>query len=217
MMELTYKPLAGQTLDSALAQALTIAAQNYDQKTQKYPTVHLRFNDVGLAVGLSAPADLLAEMERCKEFYHSECERLRREYEASPAGQAQKRARNKQVAEDRTTMSRLLKELAALPANAPLPTVVKWVGEMAKVNDDMSVSEIFSEWESDIVTKLKAMGYTNNAFTGPEYDANDSYKSGAYIIGQAINCLESGLPIHQIAVKFCHEWLTRWGYAEVKA
>lgn len=215
-MEIRYEPTPGQTLDEALARSLALSMGSFDHESGRYPTVNLKFNDVDLKVDPSV-ANIEREFERCKAFYDSEQLRIHMEYEASPAGQAQKRARNKQVAEDRTTMSRLLKELAALPANAPLPAVVKWVGEMAKVNDDIRVAEIFSEWKSDVAEKLKAMGYADNAFTGPDYDANDSYKSGAYIVGQAINCLESGMPIHPLSVKFCHAWLTRWGYAEVSA
>ncbi len=201
--------IVGENFDSAALRALHIAKSN----TSKVAT--LEFN--GVMIGIDASVESESDtriIARARDFYFAELERRRKEWEASPEGIAYREERQRQVATDCTKMGALMDQLEAFVSPTP-EEVIRWVREMASINDDMDVAATFLGWKTIAARKLASLpnGYRANAGVGnPDVkEMRDSNAVEQWIVGQAINCMDEAMPIHPIAVKFCDQWLEKWG------
>ena len=82
--------------------------------------------------------------------------------------------------------------------------LISWIGRFAELNDhvDLYVNR------AALVAKLEAVGYTDNAEVGnsPEEIRSNKAKLARYIIGQSINCLRQGMPVHRECSRFAADY-----------
>lgn len=82
--------------------------------------------------------------------------------------------------------------------------LIAWVGRVAELNDHIGLK--FDKLE--LAKKMEALGYVENEEVGTRsVDIQQSkLRMARYIIGQAINNLKSGMPIHPMCSKFATDY-----------
>jgi hypothetical protein len=132
--------------------------------------------------------------------YFNEVDRRNKVYLASPQYKERQRRQEKANQQDQIKIDNMIRTLPHLSSEAD---IVNWVGEFAKVNENTNVN-----YDSKfVVSCLKSLGYVNNdCVNHPEINSN-RHIFARWIVGQAINCLESDVPrILPIASKFSKEY-----------
>jgi hypothetical protein len=154
-------------------------------------TVILHFNSAALKVtGSSNPAALEKE-------YHDELDRSYKAYQASPAGRAAEARRIAENARDQKKIDDLVKNQLDGALAKGIGATVMWLKDYALVADNMNLKT----YRSDVLGKLKGAGFKNNAHVGRKDLETDYIGFGEYLVGQAINCMESGMPPHPAATE----------------
>lgn len=129
--------------------------------------------------------------------WHAEMDRKRQEYEASDEYKqmvAQQKAENER---DQAIIDGLLSTLDE--AVKDKDTLLRWLSDFAAVADNVNMNYP----RQAINDTLKAAGYVANAFVGKKEEiAANKDAEALYIIGQAISCMDSGMPPHPVLITF---------------
>jgi hypothetical protein len=155
------------------------------------------FNGITLVAIKGGSAEQLAAQ------FTADSNRRARDWQASAEGQ-QQAAKQQQ---ERTQLQFKVDELLAVfdTVVGVQSTLVDWLGQFSELNDYMGL--VFDK--SALVAKLEAAGYAENAEVGkgsPKEFLTDKAKMARYIVGQAINNLRSGMPVHPICSRFAAEY-----------
>lgn len=185
----TLTPEAGSHINAVCEQACAMAAQDNDLVT-------FTFNDVLL---VASPTTDWRELSK---EYSRKCDEAREAYLKSPEGIAATEKRNQEVSYRQETVSRLIYKLPIVLAKS-LDAVIEWLKEFTSPADDIGVK--FNA--SDVARTFIAYGYKENYGVGekPEW-FNTRDRMGRYIIGQAINCLKSGMAPHGVTYTFIEKY-----------
>lgn len=180
---------AGSHIKVACTAAIQVA-------TKEKVEVSFNFNGVEIvAVEGDSP-------EKLEALFKNELDRQAREWQESEAGK-------KYAADQRLKLEKLQSSIDELLAEFDTVSgvqskLVDWVGRFSELNDHTGLNfdnHALSE-------KLQAAGYEENAEVGKDSESilADKAKMARYIIGQAINNLRSGMPIHPICSKFAADY-----------
>jgi len=154
--------------------------------------VRFKFNDVVLtATRKTSVASLLWTFDLVTSQHAQSYRKSKRGIEAA-------RRRKQQIADKQQAVDHLINTLEASIANG-LSDVVLWLSRFSEVADDVDVA--YSE--EIIIQALKSAGYVADQHVGrPKEDFTNKQLLGEYIVGQAISCLEGGMPPHPITQTF---------------
>lgn len=184
-----YQPGVGQHISDTCQEAVAFAKEAGESQT-------FTFNDVSVTAHPdSDPAALVAD-------FHAKQEADHKAWAESPEG--------KRAAEDRRL--ELVRKQAALDAMiADLPNVLAgrrdglmhWCSAYAQDSDDIGVKQDFPT----VIAALEGAGYTANDATGlPRSEYEKPAVLSAYIAGQVLACIKSGMPPHQMTMSFVERY-----------
>lgn len=185
----------GATLDDTVNSALTMV-----KRTNR--NVCFNFNGVEMMVTKNNTND-----ELIREF-HNKVAIKQEKYLNSTQYKIDTKQRVDKVQKLQTHIDKLLSELKSLTVNKS--NIIKWIGEFAAINDDVDL--IYDK--NEIVSFLKEAGYKRNDEVGNAAVHTNSTIYAKWLIGQAIDNLESGMPIHPIATKFCKDYFDKFASVE---
>ncbi len=131
--------------------------------------------------------------------FDNELERKAAAYRNSPEGRAAAQDRNDELIVKQVTIEHLI-------ANMDFSThdkTMTWLRQFAEVADDVGVSYD----KAPIIFNLTIAGYKENDECGrPKEDYSNREIMAKWIAGQALNCLNMGMPPHPITEKFVGEY-----------
>lgn len=185
-MNLVYDPPGGETIDTAFEKAHRMAW------TAKQ-SVSFTFNGESLTV---KPDDL---PWRLADQWRKNMEERRREYANSPEGRAAAAARAAEAERLTKIAADLLHDAA--PNLTTLPVAVGLCAAWA----DCGHIDARIPW-SEYAESLRAAGYIEGDGVGRTDLEHAPVAFGRYIVGQAIACMERGMPPHPIVSVFAERW-----------
>lgn len=187
---LAYVPSVGTHIDQACQEAVALAVE-------KKQDIAFKFNDVELS------ATQWSKPETIAKCYDAITKRRRKEYWASPEGIAAAKERRDAVAARQSAVDGLLYKLPKVLKSVSLDKAMKWLQSFQPPSDDVDVKLN----RRDVAKTFIAFGYAENEHVGnpPEW-FNTRERMGRYVIGQAINCLNRGMPPHWRTLHFCKEY-----------
>ncbi len=186
---LVFNPWAGSDITDCIQHALKRA------KRDKTNVTILNFNGIDVTVTPTSDPDAVYAVWR------GELDRRADEYRNSPEGR-----RSAQEAEERKQHCQ--REVDRLLANVPqeLDQLVPWLAEFSDVGDHVGVV-----YDQDaLIATLLSYGYAPNAHVTKDKKAVKHWtkqQHGEYIVGQALSCLQHGMPPHPITQNFAEEYL----------
>lgn len=173
----------GVHIDTCCTDAITLACKLRRR-------VIFDFNGIKIKVVQSSTSTDLVKFYQTEQARHQEAYLKSDEYkQVQVAQEANRLSLQKKVDE-------LMLELKSLVITDD--TAVKWVGDFADVNDHCGIKYD----KGEIISILKEAGYRANAAVGNMDCKVIPYLAAAYIVGQAMDCLYKGMPIHPILAKF---------------
>lgn len=175
--------MGGSHISKCIIEAIEIA-----KSTRK--EVEFDFNGVNLKVTKDSSAELVAK------WWDDEIDRQRQEYLASPAYKELCAKRESKRALDQAKIDELVDRLEN--GRMSEDALVAWVGEFAEINDDIGLNI----HKDSVLKALTAAGYKRNECVGDENVKTVKTIFAKWLIGQAIDNLENGMPIHPIASNF---------------
>jgi hypothetical protein len=201
MNTITMRTYAGEHIGTAADRAVK-------QSKELETDIAFEFNGINLlAKSNSNAADLCAQYDR-------EVNAAAEEYHNSAKGIAERQRREQQIADRNVEIQRLCKSLpSVMAASTPafLDGLMEWLRDFATAADDIAI-----EWDKCapvpdgmkwVMRQFQDNGFTDNQHIGkgPEWFCTRD-RLGEYIIGQAINCLKSGMPPHPITLTFIEKY-----------
>jgi len=191
-MAIEIEVLCGDRIQSAIERALALSSQNHGDD------VTFDFNGVDMCVNDKMTPD---------DAYHQFTEGLKKNAEAhrnSPKGKKSEAEQQRKIQYEQDVIDDLLEMLPHI-LEQDLDAVVKWVGKFAALNDNINL-KFDRQGLADI---FKQAGFKSNAYVGdPDVkDLRDLDKSAHWLVGQAIDNLEQGMPIHPMASHFAEKYL----------
>jgi len=185
---LTYDPLCGTSINFACKEAVAMAVNN---------KCHVKFNFNGInleATPNCTPTRLISQ-------FHTELDENARKYEESPEGIAHAKYQEEKKVENQIKIDKLIGKLSGVVSNRD--KLMKWMGEFTECADQIGTK--FDE--QPLVAQLESVGYSDGQFTGnpPEW-FNTKERMAGYLIGQAINCLNQGMPPHPMVGRFVEDY-----------
>lgn len=175
--------MCGSHVSKCITEAIELA-----KSTRK--EVEFDFNGVNLKVTKDSSAELVAK------WWDDEMERQRQEYRASKEYKDMCSARESKRALDQAKIDEMVERLEKIRMSED--DLVAWVGKFADINDDIGLN-IHSR---TVVKALTDAGYRRNECVGFEEVKTVKTVFAKWLIGQAIDNLENGMPIHPIASNF---------------
>lgn len=185
----TYEPAMGQSIDAACREAVALAAKNETE-------VRFTFNDVALS---AMPTDRPQIIEQ---RWRSIFEAKQEAYRNSPEGKAAAAEREQQRKNMQATTNTLIKQLPDTLKRG-LDDLMFWLRKFSSTADHVGVT-----WDIAYVKKtLEDAGYIANEHAGqaPEW-FNTRERMGRYVAGQAIECMNNGLPPLPVTASFVEEY-----------
>lgn len=190
MKTITYDPLAGTHIKDACGEAVSIAIK-------KDARVTFSFNGVNLT---ASPDTSRSELER---QFSSEMERVRKEWEASPECAVEKKKRNTDIERRQRETDHFMDGIERVVATCSLDDVMDCLRPFVQNADHIGVK--FDKGK--LANIFKGAGYKNNMHVGLPPEAFNARKiMGEYILGQVVNCLESGMPPHPVTLSFIEKY-----------
>ena len=182
----TMEFLAGERIEVACTRLATAANVG--------DTVYsASFNGIDLlaAPGISA--------ESLVQYYHEESDRQHQAYLASPQGKADAIAAQIRRDSMQRDVDALMLKLPTVHGHAD---VLEWLAAFAIVADHTGVNKDYAT----VLDRLRMLAYEANANTGNAYAGNDRDNVARYIVGQAMDYMQKGLPPHSVLIRFVAEW-----------
>lgn len=160
----------------------------------RYKDLPVRFMFNGHSITVTKDSD----PEECVLRFQEEVDREQEEWQKSPEGIASEQRRLQNIKDTQIQIDALLAELPNVIENPN--SLVAWVGAFARVND---VSDVNVHAEQ-IINQLEAVGYQANDEVGSSCEElmADKQRGARYIVGQALDHLHSGMPMHPILSEF---------------
>ena len=150
--------------------------------------------------GISITVDGNSTVTSIIKNYMTESEKRDKEYRNSPAYKASQLESKKYAKDLQTKTDEIMKELPKLNFKDNMK-VLDWLCEISDSIDDMRIKTR----NSDIVKIFNDNGFFSNVNTGDDFKEDDEDNFARYIIGQALNCMESIGPIHLVTT-FTEQW-----------
>lgn len=177
----------GCEITRTCASAIAMAAEH------KLP-VQFDFN------GVLIKATASDEVEGLVSKWRAELDAKAAEYKASPEGQRRAEEDRQRQAEREATANQLIADLpTALTSEA---TTVAWVGKFAEVSDYIGLTDD----KQAVAAAFESAGYIRNDCVGNPAVKTNKTVFARWLVGQAIDHLQKGMGIHQVAVRFAAEY-----------
>lgn len=177
---LTYEPMIGDTFNNSSSEAIALAVK-------KHQDVQFTFNGIDILV---RPYDSTDDIDA---QWKSKSDKRRKEYLESDEykkHKADQEARNKK---DQIKINILIE---ALNLEMDQKELVSWCGVFAEINDNIHL-----KYDKEAIANvLKSNGYKSGGFIGADMNRKDNF--AGWLIGQSIEMLESGMPIHPQISRF---------------
>lgn len=158
--------------------------------------VHFKFNDVALIASPERSASQLSA------DYNEICRIRAEEYRNSPEGIAAAARRRYEILSKQQEVDALIRQLPTALKHG-LDEAVKWIKDFTNLADDIAVK--FDK--AGLALSFRTYGYKTNEHVGePKEWFNTRERIGRSLIGQVMNCLESGMPPHPRALHFCDKY-----------
>jgi hypothetical protein len=186
-----YNPMIGNHIVEVINRCLTLAAQA-DAPYQ------FTFNEIDVVV---QPIDSVNEV-----FNRWQAEMTRRTelYWASPQGVKVLAEQAAELYRHQVTHDRLMRQLNEVVNNEP--KLLNWLAEFADATDYIGVT---GKNYPLVIETIEAAGYRDGDFVGvPKKLINDHRKLARYIVGQTINCMNSGFGPHPVTGDFVKQYHT---------
>jgi hypothetical protein len=183
-----YEPMAGESVAYAAERMFKVVTLTGDQCTA-------HFNDIGLVVN---PGD---KPDNIVSFYFKESERRSQEYRESPAGK-----RAAQEVEDRRKRAQNMADQAVVDM-AELDytnraSVINWLERIREPSDHVGV-DINA---AGVVEKFEDHGFKLGVNCGDDFDGENEENFARWLIGQALDNLNSSGFIHQMFHTFAKDY-----------
>lgn len=175
--------MGGSHISKCIIEAIEIAKLTVKE-------IEFKFNGVNLKVNKDSSVEMVAK------WWDDELERQRQEYLASKEYKDMCSARESKRALDQAKIDEMVERLEKIRMSED--DLVAWVGKFADINDNIGLN-IHSR---TVVKALTDAGYRRNECVGFEEVKTVKTVFAKWLIGQAIDNLESGMPIHPIASNF---------------
>lgn len=188
-MTITFDPMAGTRIEDACEEAVRLARKNDC-------VVEFDFNDVHMqAFTTDSASDVSAR-------WHAETDRRRAEYESSPEYAKKQESRRIAVLVSQNEIDRIIATIDRISGEAEW---MSWIKYFAELSDDVGVEIDLAE----VSAALRRHGWVDGAHVGkpPGDFKNNKTMLAEYIMGQAINCLNRGMPPHPITRKFVDDYM----------
>jgi hypothetical protein len=189
MKTLNYEPGFGTHILDACKGAVEMAKR-------EGANVLFSFNEIELvAAPHVAPEEIVAAFRALTQKRYDE-------HKASPEGQREAQDRAEEI-ERKQTIHDLMVRRLRLTIQRSQDEILRWVRDFQEVSDDIGVKTDFPA----VIALFEAAGYQANENTGlPRDHYNARPIMARYIIGQAIACMKSGMPPHQITHTFVEKY-----------
>ena len=189
-MTLTYEVPIGEHLVRCIEKMLDLA-------NDAGAPVQADFNGIPLHVDPGATA---VEVEQ---RWDAESRARGERYRNSPEGRAAAAKRAAEVAQRQRDADGLTVEMHKTLNPEDVPAVLRWLMRYEETAGDVDVKKDRLE----VLDWFLSHGFEVGVNVGPAFDANDRENVARYIIGQALDGIQSmGCP-HPVVSKFANEWL----------
>lgn len=151
--------------------------------------------------GIRVVATSVDTAEALMRKFNEDCALRTAQWKASEEGQQYERDRQASLEQAQAKVNALLSEL---PQATTASAVVKWVGAFAAANDHVGL--VFDK--QALVRQLESFGFEANAEVGSSASSlqSDPGKYARYIVGQAMDFLNAGMPIHPVATTWAERF-----------
>jgi len=185
----------GQDIADFAQQLINSAKQNNNEVTGT-------FNGIDLVV--SSDSDL--SVDDVVQSFHQESKKRAEEYRKSPEGiQAEKEAEEgKQNMQEKA--NQLVTGLDSLDFSN-YESVLEWICDFQEASDHIGVS--FDK--SQVISIFKDHGFDIGVNTGDDFNGEDEENFAKYLVGQALDGINSVGAPHQIVHKFTNDWKQKFG------
>lgn len=181
-----YNVQAGEHIDTAILHAIQLArtSDNF---------VSFNFNGVDLIVQEN---DLQADVRK---RFEDEQKRQQQEYQKTDAYAEKVKQQKERADTTQNKVNTMLNQLGLITTEAEL---VSWIGDFSAINDHVDV-DIAPQF---IIEHLETLGYERNDCVNHPDVRHDSTVFARWLIGQALDCLHRGMPVHPVAQKFSEDY-----------
>ena len=185
-----YHVPAGEHIDRAIQWACKLAKQHR-------ALIRFDFNGAVLVASPKTAAHTLQWL-----FAKRTGERASR-WRQSPAGQRAAARRKQEVASKSQELADLMDSMERRIARG-YASLLHWLDDFTVVADDVAVAADLPRVRNALV----ALGFVGGQHVGrPKEDFDDAAVLAQYIVGQAISCMDQGMPPHPITTLFVTRWL----------
>ncbi|HBR80607.1 MAG: hypothetical protein UW63_C0054G0002 [Candidatus Uhrbacteria bacterium GW2011_GWF2_44_350] len=158
----------------------------------------------GITLHVSSEESVTAE--DLVSFYSQESDRRAEEYRKSPEGiKAAEEAESRKTALQEKA-EQLVTQLDSLDFSN-LEAVVDWIVDFQDASDHIGVS--FDKQK--VVDTFRSHGFDVGVNTGKDFNGEDSENFAKWLVGQALDGINSVGAIHQVVHKFAGDWKKKFG------
>lgn len=156
----------------------------------------------GIFNGVEIYTDDDSTIESIVNFYHSELDRLSKEYRNSEEYKQKKLKEKQEVKELQIKCDKMIENFKNMDLNNYKELLI-WLKEFFFVSDRIGVN-----FDKNILIKnLKEYGYYKDMNIKENYIEHDKVNNAEYIVGQALSFLENYGILHQVLPTFVDRWL----------
>ncbi len=189
MKTVSYDVPPGETIARACDTAVSIA---------KHGKCSVKFDFNGIPV----KATPTSTPRLLQDGWNEECNRRSDAYAASPEGKRAKAEMDAKIDAAQNECNRLSITLGTA-VKGGVGSVIEWLNSYVKAADWIGVDS----HRNSVTRTLLDAGYKDGEHVGkpPEW-FNTKKRMGRYIIGQALNCMVSGMPPHPVTLSFIEKY-----------
>jgi hypothetical protein len=190
-----------QKIEGSIGQHINSFAQQLINEAQKRNGVVIgTFNDVDLVVDSNLSVDKIVAT------FEQEMNRKAEEYRNSPEGikSAQESEMRKQNMQEKATQ--LVEDLNTLNFS-DYESVLEWICNFQEASDYIGVSYD----KSKVISTFKDNAFDIGVNTGKDFNGEDAENFAKYLVGQALDGINTVGAPHQIVHKFTNDWKQKFG------
>ena len=188
----TYEPIIGENIIEAAKCMVALANRTGD-------TVAAKFNDIELKTNPSEDLETAAAVITA--YYSSESSRRAEAYRNSPEGKRAAADAEKRKQQSQCQMDEAMSELSSLNFS-DLNAVIGWLEKVRDPSDHVGVVTPSKQ----IVETFRGHGYEPSVNCGKDFNGEDEENFARWLIGQALDNLNSVGAILQVFDKFAEDW-----------
>ena len=156
----------------------------------------------GIFNGVEIYTDNNSTIDSIVNLYHSELDKLSKEYRNSDEYKQKKQKEEQEVKELQIKCDNMIEEFKNMDLNNYKELLI-WLKEFFFVSDRIGVN--FDK--NILINRLKEYRYYKDMNIKENYIEHDKINNAEYIVGQALSFLESYGILHQVLPTFIDKWL----------